>query len=307
MSDNKKVNKLLGEVSKKYGISKEQLESAAQSGNIENLLKNTNPNQSKQIESVLSDPEKAKKLLGHKIILAYILVNTIDEFRGMNPKDVVKYIEGEPHINVVPIDPGVTNTSEKTETESRKDRKITEQVIGLNTENSEINEGMVRFDIIFYVRMKNGLNQIIINIEAQKEEPSKYKILNRAVFYICRIISSQKGRDFVKSEYNKMKKVYSIWICMNMKENSLTHIHLSEDDIIGSNYSQIADGSIVENGLINLREVEIGGEDGLVLHNVEATVALNQNAPILLGNDVLDELASVKVDNVNKTINFTRY
>ena len=63
MYDNKKVNKLLGEVSKKYGISKEQLESAAQSGNIENLLKNTNPNQSKQIESVLSDPEKAKKLL----------------------------------------------------------------------------------------------------------------------------------------------------------------------------------------------------------------------------------------------------
>ena len=63
MSDNKKVNKLLGEVSKKYGISKEQLESAAQSGNIENLLKNTNPNQSQQIESVLSDPEKAKKLL----------------------------------------------------------------------------------------------------------------------------------------------------------------------------------------------------------------------------------------------------
>lgn len=63
MSDNKNVNKLLGEVSKKYGISKEQLESAAQSGNIENLLKNTNPSQSKQIESVLSDPEKAKKLL----------------------------------------------------------------------------------------------------------------------------------------------------------------------------------------------------------------------------------------------------
>lgn len=59
----KRSTKLLGEVSKKYGISKEQLESAAQSGNIENLLKNTNPNQSKQIESVLSDPEKAKKLL----------------------------------------------------------------------------------------------------------------------------------------------------------------------------------------------------------------------------------------------------
>lgn len=63
MSDNKKVNKLLGEVSKKYGITKEQLESAAQSGNIDSLLKNANPSQSKQLENVLSDPEKTKQLL----------------------------------------------------------------------------------------------------------------------------------------------------------------------------------------------------------------------------------------------------
>ena len=70
--------------------------------------------------------------------------------------------------------------------------------------------------------------------EAQKEEPGKYYILNRAIFYVGRILSSQKGRDFVKSEYNKMKRVYSIWICMNMKENSLTQIYLAKKDIIGS-------------------------------------------------------------------------
>lgn len=98
-----------------------------------------------------------------------------------------------------------------------------------------------------------------------------------------------------------------VHLSLNELQTLFKNGKFSEDDIIGSNYSQIADGSIVENGLINLREVEIGGEDGLVLHNVEATVALNQNAPILLGNDILDELASVKVDNVNKTINFTRY
>ena len=38
--------------------------------------------------------DKAKRLLGNKIILAHILVKTVDEFRGMNPKDVVSYIEG---------------------------------------------------------------------------------------------------------------------------------------------------------------------------------------------------------------------
>lgn len=54
------------------------------------------------------------------------------------------------------------------------------------------------------------------------------------IFYVSRIISSQKERDFANSEYNDMKRVYSIWICMNMRENTLTHIHLAKDDIIGS-------------------------------------------------------------------------
>ena len=184
--------------------------------------------------------EKAKKLLWHKIILAYILVNTIEEFRGMNPKEVVNHIEGEPYISVVPVKSGMTNVKKKegekrakSGKESEEDTKTTEQVIGLNTENSEINEGMIRFDIIFYVRMKDGLTQMIINVEAQKEEPRKYKIVNRAIFYICRIVSSQKERDFVNSEYKNLKRVYSIWICMNMKEHSLSHIHLKEEHIIG--------------------------------------------------------------------------
>lgn len=104
----------------------------------------------------------------------------------------------------------------------------------MDTENSEINEGMIRFDIIFYVRMKDGLSQIIVNVEAQKVEPSSYDILNRAIFYVSRMISSQKGRDFVKSNYNDIKRVYSIWICMNVDEHSMSHIHLTKDDIIGS-------------------------------------------------------------------------
>lgn len=41
-------------------------------------------------------------------------------------------------------------------------------MVGLNSENPELHEEMIRFDIIFYVRMKDGLSQIIINVEAQK-------------------------------------------------------------------------------------------------------------------------------------------
>ena len=55
----------------------------------------------------------AKRLLGQKSILAHILVKTVDEFKGMNPKDVVNCIEGTPHISTVPVEPGLTNADRK--------------------------------------------------------------------------------------------------------------------------------------------------------------------------------------------------
>lgn len=167
---------------------------------------------------------RVKRLLAQKSILAHILVKTVDEFKGMKPEDVVKYIEGEPSISVVPVEPGLANMEETDATGQR--------IVGLNTENAEINEGLVRFDIIFYVRMKNGLSQIIVNIEAQKDEPTEYKILNRAIFYVSRLISSQKERDFVNTNYDDIKQVFSIWICMNMDYNSLSHIHLTKDEML---------------------------------------------------------------------------
>ena len=167
---------------------------------------------------------RVKRLLAQKSILAHILVKTVDEFKGMKPEDVVKYIEGEPSISVVPVEPGLANM-EKTDATGQR-------IVGLNTENAEINEGLVRFDIIFYVRMKNGLSQIIVNIDAQKDEPTEYKILNRAIFYVSRLISSQKERDFVNTNYDDIKQVLSIWICMNMDDNSLSHIHLTKDEML---------------------------------------------------------------------------
>ena len=169
--------------------------------------------------------EKAKRLLGNKIILAHILVKTVDEFKGMNPKDVVSYIEGEPFISVVPVEPGLTNVEQE---------KDGQRIVGLNTENAEINEGLIRFDIIFYVRMKDGISQVIVNLEAQKDEPTGYHILNRAIFYVSRLVSSQKERDFVGINYNDIRRVFSIWVCMGMGENSMAYVHLAKDDLLGS-------------------------------------------------------------------------
>lgn len=74
---------------------------------------------------------------------------------------------------------------------------------------------------------------VLVNLEAQKDEPTSYHILNRAVFYVSRLISSQKERDFVKTNYNDIRRVFSIWVCMNMDENSMAYVHLSKDDLLG--------------------------------------------------------------------------
>ena len=49
---------------------------------------------------------RVKRVLAQKSILAHILVRTVDEFKGMKPEAVVAYIEGEPKIGIVPIEPG---------------------------------------------------------------------------------------------------------------------------------------------------------------------------------------------------------
>ena len=167
----------------------------------------------------------AKRLIAHKIILARILIKTVEKFKGMDPLEVAALIEGIPYISTVPVELGLTNAVHF---------QNGKRIVGFNTENQELNEGLVRFDIVFYVRMKDGLSQIIINVEAQKDEPGEYEILNRAVFYVSRLISSQKERDFENSSYDDIKCVYSIWICMNMEENTMGHIHLTKEDLIGS-------------------------------------------------------------------------
>ena len=174
--------------------------------------------------------EYAKRLIAQKIILAHILAKTVDEFRDMKPEDIVAHIEGDPKVGIVPVDPGMTNAARPTDASTPyvSDHRLA----GLNTEHSEINEGMIRFDIIFYVRMKDGLAQVIINIEIQKDEPTQYFLLNRAIFYVSRMVSSQKGRDFVHQNYNDMKRVFSIWLCMNMPSNSMSYVHLTKEDIL---------------------------------------------------------------------------
>ena len=83
-------------------------------------------------------------------------------------------------------------------------------------------------------------------------------------------------------------------VCISLTEATFMYEndYITDDDIIGTSSSQIADGSIVENIRIRLKEIEIAG---LKLRNVEALVTQNFGAPLLLGQSVIQKLGAIQI------------
>ncbi|MGN0180788.1 MAG: hypothetical protein ACI4DY_15310, partial [Monoglobaceae bacterium] len=168
--------------------------------------------------------EHVKKLLSNKKTLAWILKYSASEYKDCTINEIVGFIEGTPEISSVGVDPGFTSQSIK----------------GSPNEDIIINEGMITYDLRFEA-LAPGTDdeyiQLIVNIEAQNKFNPGYPLLKRAVYYCSRMISAQKGLEFVNSEYNKIKKVYSIWICTNPPQthrNTITRYKISEENVIGN-------------------------------------------------------------------------
>lgn len=168
----------------------------------------------------------AKRILAHRSILGHILGRLLPVYQGMDPRQIAQLIASDIYVDEVPVEPGRTNQEIITDTGDR--------IVGFNTESKEINEGEVRFDLIFYAATPGGMARIIINLELQKDRPAQYPLLNRGLYYACRELASQKERDFKRRHYEQIKDTYSIWICMNQQEYSICDYHLTNDKVVGN-------------------------------------------------------------------------
>ena len=166
--------------------------------------------------------EQCKKVLGDKNVLSWILQRTVREYAGMNREEIMKCIEGEPEIGSRRVNPGETNAS---------------QITGMANEDKVNEEGTIFNDIRFFAWIPKSREKIrlIINVEAQKKYHTGYSLTTRGVFYGARMISAQLGTEFEIPEYDKIKKVYSIWICMNAPQyigNAISEYKLEKTDLI---------------------------------------------------------------------------
>ena len=96
----------------------------------------------------------------------------------------------------------------------------------------------------------------------------------------------------------KMKFIFdtgaaNVSISSTYAEMMLENGYLVESDFKGATQSILADGSVVDNAVVNLRKVEIAGQ---TIENVTALVVPSQNAPLLLGQSAIQRLGKVSID-----------
>ena len=179
--------------------------------------------------------ESCKNILANKIILAWIMKSCMKEYKDCSIRDIADhYIEGTPEISQREV--------HRDEAPASDPGKIR----GENTEDKAVNEGTVRYDIMFRAILPQGQERIelIINIEAQKDFYPGYPLIKRGIYYGCRMISSQYGTIFTNSHYEKIQKVYSIWICFNPPEkrkNSINIYSVKEKNVVGKVKEKEAD------------------------------------------------------------------
>ncbi|MBQ6948675.1 MAG: hypothetical protein IJN41_03225 [Firmicutes bacterium] len=157
-----------------------------------------------------------KMILSQKVILAWILKDYVKEYTEISIQEIVdKCIERESGMeieNALPV------------------------IRGRLTEDSTLNEGKVQGDVRFMAYTPQGVGQIF-DVEAQGVFHSKKSLLKRGAYYLGRMISSQKGTEFIKSNYKDLKKVFVIWVCLKPPrtwENSVVHYSFEERNKIGN-------------------------------------------------------------------------
>ena len=205
----------------------------------------TNLSQSIDItENKAKYDESVKELFADKQVLAWILKYTLEEFGDDEIPEIMNHLS-QPVISSIRMEPGQTNR-DKIEKQSEED-----VVIG---------EGKIYYDIRFSAYHGKEQIKILVNIEAQKStSPSKlgYHLDNRIIYYLGRMISAQKEVEFTKSEYDQLKAVRSIWICMDTadEEDSINRIRFVQEIVYGKEMN-LANIDKVQGIIIRLRSNE---------------------------------------------------
>ena len=195
-----------------------------------------------------------KRLLAVKKVLARIMRRCLPEFRCFDVDTIAeRCIEGTPRLEQVPVYPDETGAFLR----------------GLGQERASPTEGSVLFDICFdaVVPDSDEVVQLIINVEAQADFYPGYPLVKRGIYYCARLLSAQKETVFRKSHYERLRKVYSVWVCTDVPKyyrNTITAYSMAEENLVGDIRADKADYDLLSVVMIGLGDPDDGSCDGLI-------------------------------------------
>lgn len=203
-----------------------------------------------------------KYLLADKQILSRILKYTVDEFRNMDFEDIIGCIGDDIEIGTRPVDAGLSNLG---------------RVKGTLTEDNIPGEGMIFYDIRFTAYYSKNEMKILINIEAQRSSDSGklgYHLENRIIFYLARMVSAQKQTEFFHSDFDNLKKVRSIWICMDHgeTEDSIEEINFDRKTVFGNKKNSYS-VDLMKGIIVNIRNRKNENSNNVLIAMLEELVS----------------------------------
>ncbi len=198
--------------------------------------------------------ECAKNLLTYESVIAWILKSCTKEFSQYSVKFITENcIKEKPEIsqNAVQQAPLYKNT--RLDGDKRID--------GLNTEANSIKDQTVYYDIRFKACIPGSDDpvQLIINLEIQLNDTPGYPLVMRGFYYCARMISEQYGTVFTDEHYEKLQKVYSIWICPDpakKRKNGIFKYHTVEETVYGISYIKPDRYDLMEVVILNLGDAD---------------------------------------------------
>lgn len=206
------------------------------------------------------------------------VVTRAAEVQAMNAQEV-----NAQAINAQAINAQAMNT-QAMNTHSMKVQAMNEQAMSIQAMNTQVakvqgmgnediyqNEGTVYYDVRFNAIAPSTEEheniRLIINAEAQNRFKLKYPLTKRAVYYGSRLISAQHGTVFTKSDYQKLRKVYSIWICVNPAKkfrNTITRYSLKPETIIGNAVEAPENYDLINIVMVCLGKMEEWNDNNLI-------------------------------------------
>lgn len=239
--------------------------------------------------------ECAKKILTYKVVIAWILKSCTKEFS----KYSVDFI----------CENCLTETVDVSKRAVHQDQlNADERLEGLNTEANSIREQTVYYDLRFKVHLpgEEDVIVLIVNLEIQLNDIPGYPLVTRGFYYCARMISEQYGTVFTDEHYEKIQKVYSIWICPDpakKRKNGIFRYHTVEEVISGKSYIKKEAYDLMEVIILNLGDAD--GRSGIeildllsvlfspVLSYVEKKKRLSEDFRIAMTAEFEDEVSDM--------------